>query len=174
MKSAVIYNSQTGFTERYARWIAEQIGCEAVPYRYAKSKDFSAYDVILFGSWCHAGSIQKIKWFKGVMRKHPEKKYAVFAVGASPAGNPDIDTALKRNITDEYSGICTGFYCPGGLNYGKMSPINRAMMRAFSKMMAGRKDKTEEEKVMAEMIGRDYDISDKKYIAPIIDYVNGI
>lgn len=30
MKTIVIFNSQTGFTERYARWIAESAGAECV------------------------------------------------------------------------------------------------------------------------------------------------
>ena len=47
------------------------------------------------------------------------------------------------------------------------------MMKMFAKMMANKKDKTEEEKGMAEMIGKSYDISDRKYILPIAEYIKG-
>ena len=29
MKSIVVYTSKTGFTKKYAQWIAEDLGCEA-------------------------------------------------------------------------------------------------------------------------------------------------
>ena len=35
MKSIVIYNSQTGFTKKYAEWISEATGCEAVEFKHA-------------------------------------------------------------------------------------------------------------------------------------------
>lgn len=169
MKVVVVYNSETGFTKRYAEWLAEDIGCEAVALKEAKQKDFSSYDTMIFGSWCHAGFIRELKWFKNVMKSSPEKKYIVYAVGASPIDNPEIEPTLKMNITEEYSERCRVFYCPGGLNYAKMSFVHRIMMKMFAKMMAGKKDKTESEKVMAEMISKDYDISDRKYIQPIME-----
>lgn|GEM_PF-3272934 len=36
-----------------------------------------------------------------------------------------------------------------------------------------KKDQTEEEKIMAEMIATSYDISDIKYIDPIVEYLAG-
>lgn len=32
MKTAVIYNSQTGFTKRYAKWISDDIGADIIRY----------------------------------------------------------------------------------------------------------------------------------------------
>jgi len=32
MKTIVIYNSQTGFTERYAKWIAEETSADCVSF----------------------------------------------------------------------------------------------------------------------------------------------
>lgn len=171
MKAVVIYNSETGFTEKYAKWISEELGCEAIAFSNAKNKEYSSFDIILFGSWCHAGSIREIDWFKVLMNNNPKKKYVVFAVGASPSENPQIEPTLERNIPEEYEKMCKAFYCPGGLNYGKMSFKHRMMMKMFAKMMAGKKDKTKDEEIMAEMIGKDYDITDRKYIQPIIEYL---
>lgn len=171
MKVVVIYNSETGFTKKYAQWIAEELECEAVALKDAKKKEFSSYDAIVFGSWVHAGMIRELPWFKNLMKGNPEKKYTVFAVGASPIENPEIEEALKRNITEEYREICNVFYCPGGINYGGMSFGHRIMMKMFAKMVAGKKDKTKDEEVMAEMIGKDYDISDCKYIKPVIESI---
>lgn len=42
------------------------------------------------------------------------------------------------------------------------------MMKMFIKSLQAKKDKTEEEKEMIKMISSSYDISDKKYIEPIL------
>ena len=38
----------------------------------------------------------------------------------------------------------------------------------FAKALASKKDATEADRKMADMISHSYDISDKKYIAPIV------
>ena len=39
MKTIVIYTSQTGFTKRYAEWIAEAMGADCFELSVAKKKD---------------------------------------------------------------------------------------------------------------------------------------
>ena len=41
MKTAVVYTSQTGFTKRYAEWIAERTRGDAIELGDAKKKDLS-------------------------------------------------------------------------------------------------------------------------------------
>lgn len=171
MKTAIIYFSQTGFTKQYAEWLAEEVGGDCMSFEKAEKKDFSGYDAVVFGSWCHAGMIRKLGWFKGNLPQWQDKKKVVFAVGASPAENPEIAEALPKNFTEEEWNQVSVFYCPGGLRYENMKPVSKVMMKMFAKMMAGKKDKTEDEKVMAEMIGKSYDISDRKYIAPMVEYL---
>lgn len=59
------------------------------------------------------------------------------------------------------------FYCPGGLNYGKMSALTKLMMKMFVKMIKAKKDKSAIEEEMARVMASSYDIADKKYIEPI-------
>ena len=49
MKTIVIYNSQTGFTKRYAQWIAEAAGADCLALSDAKKKDLTAYEAIIYG-----------------------------------------------------------------------------------------------------------------------------
>lgn len=60
------------------------------------------------------------------------------------------------------------FYCPGGFNYEKMSAPSRLMMKIFIKSLKAKKDKTAEDEEMIKIISSSYDISDKKYIEPIL------
>ena len=96
MKTIVIYTSQTGFTKRYAKWIAKAAGADCLELSAAKKKDLASYEAIIFGGWACAGSIHKISWFKKNINKWADKKLIAFCVGGSPASNPEIKTALEK------------------------------------------------------------------------------
>lgn len=172
MKTIVIYNSQTGFTERYAEWIAERTDAECVTLSEAKRMDLRGYDAIVFGSRVCAGNVDKINWFKANISSRSAKKLAVFCVGGSPVDSPDIAPFIERNFTDSERERVKVFYCPGGFNYEKMPVASKVMMKMFSNMLNAKKDKTESEEIMAKMISSSYDISDRKYIEPILQYLN--
>ncbi len=171
MKTIVIYNSQTGFTKRYAEWIAEATGADCLELSAAKKKDLAAYEAIIFGGWACTGNISKISWFKGNIDRWAGKKLIAFCVGASPIDNPEISIALKRNFNESEHKKVKIFYCPGGLNYEQMSTPSKLMMKMFVKMLKAQKNKTEAEQIMVKMISSSYDISDRKYIEPILQYL---
>lgn len=173
MKTVVIFNSQTGFTKRYAEWIAEAAGADFMELSVAKKKDLSAYDTVIFGGWACAGSISKLNWFKDNIDKWPDKKLIVFCVGASPIDSPEVEPSLRRNFTEEQFKKVHVFYCPGGLRYEKMSLPSRLMMKMFLKTLQAKKGKTEADREMIRMISSSYDISDKKYVEPILQCLSG-
>lgn len=172
MKTVVIYNSQTGFTRRYAEWIAEAAGADCFELTEAKKKSMDEYDAIIFGGWACAGGISKLSWFKGNIDKWSGKKLIAFCVGGSPIENPEIEQALRQNFNDAQWEKVNVFYCPGGFNYEKMSAASKLMMKMFIKTLKAKKNKTEEEEIMVKMIASSYDISDKKYIDPILACLN--
>jgi len=173
MRTIVIYNSQTGFTKRYAEWIAEAIGADCVPFAEAKKKDMARYDTIIFGSWLCAGTIKNLGWFQKNADRWTGKKVMVFCTGASPVENPVTEAAFKQ-ITDEpkMKKVKT-FYCPAGLNYDKMGAVSRLMMKTLFKALKAKKKKTQEDEEMINMISSSYDIADQKYIEPILTYLRG-
>lgn len=174
MRTVIIYNSKTGFTKRYAEWIAEETGADCLELSVAKRKDLSVYETIIFGGWACAGGISKIGWFKSNIDKWADKKLIAFCVGGSPIDSPEIEMALERNFNESERKKVKTFYCPGGFNYEKMSVPSKLMMKMFVKTLKAKKDKTEEEQIMIKMISSSYDISDKKYIEPIIKYINDV
>lgn len=169
MKTIVIYNSQTGFTKRYAQWIAEATDADCLELSTAKKKDLTRYEAIIFGGWACAGSISKISWFKSNMDKWTDKKLIAFCVGGSPIDIPEIEPALKKNFKESELKKVNIFYCPGGFNYEKMSIPSKLMMKMFIKTLKAKRDKTEAELEMIKIISASYDISDKKYIEPILE-----
>lgn len=169
MKTVVVYNSQTGFTKRYAQWIAEAAGADCLDISAAKKKSMAAYEAIIFGGWACAGSISKLGWFKRNIDKWSDKKLIVFCVGGSPIDNPEIAPALKQNFKETELKKVSVFYCPGGFNYEKMSASSKLMMKMFIKMLKAKKDKTESDREMIKIISSSYDISDKRYIEPVLE-----
>ncbi len=138
----------------------------------AKKLDLDSFDAIVFGGWAVAGSISKLKWFKKNISKWNDKKLVAFCCGASPIDNPEIEEALPKNFTEDELKKVRWFYCPGGLDYDKMPATSRVLMKMFIKSLDAKKDKTEDEINQIRIMSSSYDISDIKYIEPILDYIN--
>ena len=176
MKTLIIYTSQTGFTKKYAEWLAERMSGELLDLKDAQKKEagfFDAYQAIVYGGWAMAGNLVKSKWFLDHASAWKDKKLAMFCVGGSPNDNPDVAVSLHRMLTDEQRGYIKAFYCQGGFNYEKMNAPSRLAMKMFVGALKKKKDATEGEKTMAKMISSSYDISDIRYIDPIVAYLNG-
>lgn len=169
MKTIVIYHSQTGFTKRYAEWIAQAAEADCLELSAAKKQDLSAYEAIIYGGFACAGGISRLGWFKSHISQWADKKLIVFCVGASPSSSPDIAPALRQNFTAEEFAKVDVFYCPGGLNYENMSGPSRLLMKLFRKAVNAKKDKTKEDQAMVKMLASSYDITDKTYIEPILN-----
>ena len=169
MKTLIVYYSKTGFTKRYAEWLAQALNCDCVRYEERGRVDVNAYDVLIFGSWCHAGRILKLNWLWKMQKKHPQKHYAVFAVGASPMASPDVKTAMEKNVPPESS--VKGFYLQGGLNYEKMGFVSKTMMKMLCTSLKKKPNRTPQEEQTLNMISHSYDISDQALIEPIVEFV---
>ena len=63
-KGIVIFKGSTGFTQKYAQWIAEELNCDIVDWSNRKKIKFSDYETVIFGGRCYASSIDGLKWFK--------------------------------------------------------------------------------------------------------------
>ena len=174
MKTLIIYNSQTGFTAKYAQWMAEATGAERMEFKAAKKKQsafFDNYEKIVFGGWVMGGSVCGLKWFAEQLAGWAGKQLAVFAVGATPADSEMADLFMKQTFGgDQWNGVA-GFYCQGGICYDKMSAGNRMLMKLLQKALKVKKDKTKADEEMERMIGSSYDISDRKYAEPVINWI---
>ncbi len=174
MNTLIIYTSQTGFTQKYAEWLADKTGGNLLDLKEAQKKNaeyFEDYEAICYGGWAMAGSIVKVKWFLEKATGWKNKRLAVFCTGGSPNDNPDVEIMLQKALSEEQKQYIKVFYCQAGINYENMKAPARLAMKMFVSALKNKKDATEKEKIMAEMIGSTYDISDIKYIEPIVSYL---
>ena len=176
MKTLVIYTSQTGFTKRYAEWISEELDADIYELKDVKKKTndfFETYEAIIYAGWCMAGMVVKVKWFFERAAYWKNKKLSIVAVGASPNDNPEVDEFLNNLLTDEQRPFIKAFYCQGGINYDKMNFTSRTAMKMFANSLKKNKNSSEDDRKKGEMISKSYDISGKRFIDPVVDYVGG-
>ena len=175
MKTIIIYTSKTGFTKRYSEWLAEKMNADLIDLKDAQKKGdrfFDDYEAIVYGGWCMAGSVVKVKWFLDKASTWKGKRLAIMVVGGSPNDNPDVEETLNKILNDEQREYITAFYCQGGINYDKMKGPSKLAMKMFASALKKRKD--EKSRQVGEYISSSYDISDVKYIEPVVAYLNGL
>lgn len=101
------------------------------------------------------------------------KQYATWL--AEDLGAELLTIVQAKKKSEEYfadaDAIIYGGWAMGGRAYDRMKFPYKQLMKAFSSMMRKKKDATQDEKDMAEMISKSYDIADKKYIQPVVDYI---
>ncbi|MDE6282321.1 MAG: flavodoxin domain-containing protein, partial [Oscillospiraceae bacterium] len=125
----VLYNSHTGFTQRYAELIGKELGCPVRALKDAPA-DLSQYGVVVFGSRLHAGIFDSWKKAKKLLAKRGAKKLVVYATGAMPnEAEEQIQKVWEQNLTPEERNSIPRFYLQAGLCYEKMGGVDRAMMK---------------------------------------------
>lgn len=168
----VIYKSSTGFTKRYAEFIAQELNCTMVDFRTVTPEFLSEYDSIIFGSRAHAGKIDGLPKMKKIFQKCTAKNLLIFVTGATAnTSETVIQEFFKQNFTAEELRKIPHFYMQSGLCYEKMSFFDKCMMKGLAAMLKKKKDKTSYEIEMEHSIQKSYDISSKKYIEPLIHYL---
>ncbi|HCC37472.1 MAG TPA: hypothetical protein DEQ14_07565 [Treponema sp.] len=172
MKIYIICNSKTGFTRRYADWIAEETGAVVIPYKKYDKTVINTEDAVIFGSHLHAGRIEYLDKIKARFKSH--KKFAVFAAGGTPGASAEsIEKVWNTNFTTEELVLIPHFYMQGGINYEKMGFLDRMLMKTVAKMMSKQRHLSAADAGFAEAIQNSYDISSREYIRPLVDYIAG-
>ena len=176
-RTVIIYLSKTGFTEKYAKWAAEETGAEIISFKEAKKcrkKILSDFGTIIFGSRLLGGMIEDLRKAKKLFYIG-DTRFAVFVTGATPNDGKDTAATLKKmwkqNFTADELDKIPHFYMQPGLCYEKMPFIEKKMMNALKAML---KKKTVEgiPDGMAEALGSSFDNSDKKLVYPLTEWIN--
>lgn len=139
MDALVVYCSQTGSAKTYAAWLAEDLACPVAPLEELDARGTDC-DLVVFCSWFHAASLVGVKRFQAYMAAHPQKRYAVVAVGATPMPGPDYpasehEEAFRRSFPAERYPDLPWCYCQGNFHFEQLSLADRLMMRAYFAML---------------------------------------
>lgn len=165
MRRIVVYTSSTGFTKKYANWIAEALRCEAKSFKDVSKDEIQEADTVIYGGWIMGNTIVGLD----KARKLCSDKLVVFAVGSSPAGEEIIEAIKKQNNIGEMP--C--FYMEGGFAFDKLGFMKKMMLNMVKKAVTKKENKTEQDLFMEKALGNSFDHSNKKYIQPLVNKVLG-
>jgi len=168
MNTIIVYTSKTGFTKRYAGWMAEELDCAAVPFSKKAAKGLGRYDLIIYGGGVTAAAINGLAAFKKT-RVYTDKKIIVFATGATPAAAAStIEKIHDRNFSEKEKQRIPFFYMQGGINYEQMGFTGRTLLHFMHNLLAKKARRTVEETNMMNMTAASTDASDRSYAAPLV------
>lgn len=174
MKNIVVYESKYGSTEKYAKWIGEELNCKVSKISDVTTEELLNYDNIVFGGWLHAG---KIKGFKDIyenIHKFKHKNLILFYVGLSIMDDKIYEEVKKKNFANVDN--IKQFYLRGAFNYEKLTILDKLMMNIFKIMLKTQKEEEMDEntKGMIEAYNTPIDFTDKNNIKPIIEAINSL
>lgn len=164
----IVYYSETGFTEKYARWLTEDLDCLAISLECAKNYNLKEYKKVIFGTWLLAGEVQKLSEIQSICPD--EDSCVLFVTGAAPKNFADnytaIHTALQKADFDiKY------FYLQSGMNLQKMKFRNRMAIRMMKLLLKIKKPVGEGEMQLKYLISNSFDYSRREYLAPLEEYI---
>ncbi len=171
-KIIVVYKSKTGFTEKYAKWIAEALHCDIVRFDGFNIEQMACYDIVILGGGIYAGRINGANLIKNNASSFSEKKVIVFAAGASAPIPQEIERYEKHSIPQDMN--IEFFYFQSGMNYTRMNGTDKLLMTAFKTILKLKKNKSAVEQGTNDAIQRSYDYSNINQIDPLVNYAKTI
>ncbi len=166
----VIYKSRYGATERYAKWIAEALDCEAMPVKQVKSSTLSQYRMLIFGGGLYMGRINGIAALTRRFQELKDKTLFVFTAGLTEPGDDGYYTFLyTRNFTEKMRKRIHFFAFPGAVDGQKLSRFHRFVMGAVMKERA-QKDPAN----AGAYLSMQMDYVQPRYIEPLTEKAQGI
>lgn len=170
-KIAMVYRSKSGFTEKYAKWIAEAAGAELLKGDKIKAEDLMKYDTIVYGGGLYAVGINGVRLITENYELLKEKKLIVFGLGASPV-RPEIYEEVKnKNLTIQQQETIDFFLLRGGFNKEKLTTVDRILMQLMKLHLKRKKNPTPDERGMLNAYEHPVDFTDRSKIQPILDKI---
>ena len=163
---AIIYTSNTGTTERYAKMLSNQTGIPAFTAAEAKGK-IEKGEKVLFMGWLMAGAV---KGYKKADNRYRVK--AVCAVGMRSPSNEALEDTISRNkINDKKV-----FYLQGGYDISKLHGLYKFMMKMVGNSMLTslekKESRTEEEEATLDMLKNGLDAVSVESLEPIVEWLS--
>lgn len=159
--TGIVYTSNTGYTEKYAKLLGEQLGLPVLSAEQADSLPEGTE--VLYLGWLMAGVV---KGYKKAAQRFSVA--AVCGVGMGPAGSQDDDVRKNNAIPQEVP----VFTLQGGFDRTKLHGIYRFMMGVMIKVMGNslrkKENRTPEEDAMLEMVTNGGDFVDVRQLDGVI------
>lgn len=141
----IVFTSNTGFTARYAEILSRKTGLPV--YELGKTdKALPKKASVIFMGWLLAGGV---KGYRKAARRYTIR--AVCGVGLCDTGCL-LDQVRRAIALPESIPL---FTLQGGMDHGKLKGIYKSMIDTLTKFMAGKKNPSQDDKRMVELLTTD-------------------
>jgi menaquinone-dependent protoporphyrinogen IX oxidase len=165
MKGMIVYASNYGATEQYARWLGEALGFKAVPV--GRAFGLEDCDAVILETNVRVRKLSIAPW----ARKHwPElrgKRLALFTTSGAPREDPALREWFEACFDEEMRGALPYFPLGGRKKMDEMTWLDRAGVKLGSRMVA-KKNPAEAARML-----EDLDRMDRAQIEPIAALFRG-
>ena len=172
MSTIVIYKSKYGSAKNFGKWIADELGCEITDAKDFKTENLKNYDTIIYGGGLYAEVIAGVSLITKNFEEIKDKKIIVYTTGLTP---PDCREyydvmVLEKNFKPETRNKIKIFNYPGKMIVSELSMVHKAAIKTLKKIMSGKENPTQMEKMLIDLCDADGDFSDKSLIKELVEY----
>ena len=171
MSNIVLYESKYGSTERYAKWIAQELNCKISKLSETNIDELTNYQNIIYGGWIHAGKLEGFNKIQENDDKLKNKNLIVFSVGLSKTEDSSYKKFKDKNFKDFKN--LQHFYLRGAFNFNNFIFIDKIMMGIFKQIIKIKKADTENKDILA-AYDKPVDYTNKENMKPIVKAVKNL
>lgn len=176
MKAVVLYRSKTGFTKKYAEWIAEDLSVEA--HNLDDVKDLNellqGIDTLIFGGGLYAIGINGLKKLLTDQGMRDIKNVFVFCTGLSLDSDDVQREIYENNIKGVEKLNVKLYYYRGGFDFSKLNLMDQLLMRLLKIKIELKKKKSplaSDELGMLAVFHRQVDFTDRRLVRKLVQDV---
>ncbi len=173
MSTIVVYKSISGFTKKYAKWIADDLKSDCIDLKNLRANMIDQHTTIVFGASLHAVGISGYKKLKKILIASKYRELVLFAVGASPKKDGIEKEIADSNLKTYQDKLINLFYFRGGFDYSKLNISNKILM-ALLKIkirIKGEGERTSDEKGMLASYEKPFDATKYENVKELVAYV---
>lgn len=158
---AIVYNSNTGFTKKYAYMLGNRLKLKA--YGLTESKALPADTPVIYMGWLRATGITGFSKAK--------RRFNVLAAVGVGLGDAASQTEAVRKTTKLPQNIPL-FVLRGGINTAKLKGVNKLLIGMLLKGLSAKQDILEGEKCMLEALKNGGDFVSEEQLDALVNWYN--
>lgn len=171
MNTLIIYNSATGYTQRYAELLQGKIGdANTVPLKKFKTKMLNDCDRVVFMARVVNNTIDGFKTVVKNAEKFAQKYACVVAVGMSPPTAQLYHAVESANIPYKLKGIPL-FNVQGGFDAEKLTGKNKLMIKFMRMQLLSAKSRTREDMAMLGFLDAKTDKCSEEQLDGVLKFI---
>ena len=158
----IIYSTNAGSTERYAKMLSEKLSCPAV--RNSESGNVDKNEDVIFMSWIMSGTLQDYPKAKEMFSNIK----AVCAVGMFSTEDKIAEIKEKNQIEEEL------FFLPGAFDMKRLTGMYKMLMGMAMKMIKAKLKESDDPKAkeLAEKFEEGIDFVSEENLSKVIEYLS--